>query len=528
MTGDFALTRRAFLRAAGVGGLALNGGVGGGMRRPPRAATCAGDFDGFDEYIQQAIADWQVPGAAVALVREGQVTFARGYGLRQAGKEGPVDENTIFAIASCTKSFTAAALALLVDRGKIRWDDALAECLPGLVLPESTDTARPTIRHALAHRTGLPAANMLWRGGAWDADEILRRLRHIVPDAAPGEKFLYNNLMYLAAGKIVEHAAGRPWSEFVQAELFAPLGMARSAAGTAGIDQIDNVAAPHAAVEGQVHTIDRHSPEAIGPAGTILSSAADMGRWLLFHLQRGRIRGRDLLSPARIDEMHAPVDQATAAPPADDRTPHAPMSRYGLGWFVNDHQGRAMVEHSGVQNGLVSWMAMLPNEQLGVVILSNNHQTGLNFALRSWLLDRLLGLPARDWSAIVREDYANGWQRELRESKAAFAARPVADMPPSLPVSSYAGTYENTLFGAIRVSGDNGRLALRFARRFSGHLEHRTGDAFRAYFDNPMLNDWLVTFALDRGQVVSLHAQEAPWAPEWYDDRDDLGNFRRT
>lgn len=236
--------------------------------------------------------------------------------------------------------------------------------------------------------------------------------------------------MYLAAGKAAEHAGGRSWSDLLQTALLEPLGMNRSLPDSTRLGEFDNLAAPHATIDGEVKACDRYCPDVIAPAGAIHSSAADMAKWLILHLDRGSFAGRELLSANRIDEMHTPAEP-TPEEAAANGVPKAPISRYGLGWFVNEHAGKKVVEHSGTQNGFVAWMAIMPDEGLGVVILSNHHQTGINSALRSWIFDRLLARPGYDWSSAVRKDYTQGWQRLLREAKTEFETRRPPEMPPA-------------------------------------------------------------------------------------------------
>ncbi|MBI3862463.1 MAG: serine hydrolase [Planctomycetia bacterium] len=515
------LTRREFVTVAGGAALAA-----GGLSEAARHARGAEALAGLDEFCRKAIAEWQVPGLALAVIGDGKLQLARGYGVRELGKGAPVTEDTVFSIASCTKSFTAAMLARLVDTGQLGWDDPLRKHLPEIILPTTAPGLEPSIRHALQHRTGLPTANMLWRSGEFGADEILRRVRWLTPMAAPGARMVYNNVMYLAAGKAAEHACGMPWGDFLRAEFFAPLGMTSTVTDSTQLATFDNLAAPHAPIEGKVQPITRYCPDVLGPAGTIHSTAVDMARWLILHLDRGRLGGRELLSAARVDEMHAPVEP-TQAELSSKGGPKAPISRYGLGWFVNEHAAETVVEHSGTQTGFVSWMALMPKKRLGVVILSNHHQTGLNYALRSWIFDRLLRRPEYDWISAIRADQSQGWRRLLREARAEFDARRPADLPPSRPLAEYAGDYESRLYGTIHVIAGEGQLKLKFGTHFHGDLKPWHGETFRAFFPNPRLDDWQVAFAISDGRVASLKVQEAPWAPQWYDDRDDLGEFVR-
>jgi len=485
-------------------------------------------LDGLDDYVATAMTRWEVPGLAIAVVQDGQVVHARGYGVRRVGAEARVDAETVFSIASCTKAFTAAALAKLVDEGKLQWDDPLARHLPALQLFDADLTSRVTIRQALAHRTGLPTANMLWRSGAFGSDEIVARLRWLPPVAPPGERFLYNNNLYLVVGKIAEQVSGKTWSEFLRTNLLQPLGMTSTAVDSSEVKGRENVAAPHASDTGRVQPIPPECPDVVAPAGAIHANVLDMAQWLKCHLGNGLCDGRPILSGDRIREMHTAPGRIAAAAPAEPGVPRAPIGNYGLGWFFNDHAGRQVIEHSGTQNGFVSWVAMLPDERLGLVVLANHHRTGLNSALRSWILDAILGRPPRDWSEIVRADYANGYQRLLREARAQFDAQRPAATQPSQPLARYAGRYVSQLYGPILVTVRNDRLRLQFGTRFDGELEHWQTDAFRSTFGNPRLDDWLVTFTLQNGAAAGLHAKESPWAPAWYDDADDLGDFQRA
>jgi CubicO group peptidase (beta-lactamase class C family) len=487
-----------------------------------------GRLDDLDGYVESAMERWGVPGLAFAIVEGGRVIRACGYGVRRIGTDAKVDAETVFPLASCTKAFTAAALAKLVDQGKLGWDDPMGQHLPDFRLSEADLTSKITIRHALTHRTGLPSANMLWRSGAFHSGEILARLRWLHPVAAPGERFLYNNNVYLIAGKIVEQVSGRSWSDFLHEEVLDPLRMHTSLADSSRVQRLSNVAAPHATDAGMLRVIPPFFPDSIAPAGAMHSNVLDMANWLVLHLEGGEFNGKQMLTATRMQEMHTPPQRTDPEPVLDQQTPRAPIGNYGLGWFFNEYAGHTIVEHSGTQNGFVSWVAMIPKERLGLVILANHHRTGINAALRSWIFDAILGRPERDWSESVRTDYTNGYQRLLREAKAQFEAKRPPPIRPSRPIPAYAGVYESRLYGRLRVVVKDESLGIRFGTRFEGDLEHWHGDAFRATFPNPRLDDWLVTFTITDSEVTKLHVKESPWAPAWYDDADDLGEFIRA
>jgi hypothetical protein len=253
----------------------------------------------------------------------------------------------------------------------------------------------------------------------------------------------------------------------------------------------------------------------------------DLAQWITLQLEQGRYDGSQIIAPDRIAEMHAAPRRDQVHSPANVEIPSAPMSNYGLGWFFNVHGGRRVIEHSGTQNGFVAWVALLPEEHAGLVVLSNHHRTGLNVAIRSWILDALLQRSPRDWSEEVRADYTTGYQRQLREAKAEFESQRPASFSPPRAITDYAGRYEHELYGDVDIAPNGDRLTLRFGSRFEGELRHWQNDAFRVLFSNPLLDDWLVTFAVKEGTVTGLHVKESPWAPAWYEDAEDLGTFQR-
>jgi hypothetical protein len=304
--------------------------------------------------------------------------------------------------------------------------------------------------------------------------------------------------------------------------------MTSTVATNADARSVGNVAAPHANISGKTQTIERYCPDVIAPSGTIHSNAVDMARWLLFQLESGRRREMPVLSQARLEEMHRPPSELPEECEQPASTHRTPISNYGLGWFFNDHQGTTVVEHSGTQNGFVAWVALVPSERLGFVLLSNDHRTGLNYALRSWLLDACRGLPERDWSEIVWRDYSTGYQRLLTDAKAQFETNRLTGTTPSQPMREYLGTYASQLYGPVRILGGDDSLALEFGSRFHGQLTHWSKDSFRVHFDNPMQEDWLLNFKFAEHQIKALDVSVAPWAPDWYEDGQQLGEFDRA
>jgi hypothetical protein len=267
----------------------------------------------------------------------------------------------------------------------------------------------------------------------------------------------------------------------------------------------------------------------VAPTGGIHSNLTNLAQWLIFHLEPEVQRRVSLLSPARLQELHAaPSEKSENAIPVKPNTPHAPITRYGLGWFFNDHRGHAIVEHSGVQNGFVTWIAMVPSERFGVAILTNRDRVGINYALRSWLMDACFGFPVSDWSEKVRLDYKNGYQRLLREAEQKFTAEKKQGTTPSHPIAAYVGTYASPLYGSIHIAKEKNGLALQLGSRFHGRMTHWSDESFRVTFEEPLHEDWLVTFSSSNGTLTGMSAKEAPWAPDWYEDAEDFGRFERS
>ena len=515
-------TRRRFLRV--VASIGVVGAIDKYLSFADELSPTG--LGGLDDYVEQAMPRWDVPGLAIAVVQNGNVIHTRGYGVRCVGEDARVDAETVFPIASCTKPFAAAAIARLIDKGTLQWDDPISQHLPTLQLFDKDLTATVTIRQALSHRTGLPTANMLWRNGTFDSDEILARLRFLKPVAAPGKKFIYNSNLYLVLGKLVERVSGKKWDVFLRNELVTPLGMKSTVADSLGIKGRNNVAAPHASDAGKLQRVERYCPDVVAAAGAIHSNVRDMAQWLKLHLEGGERGCQSIVSEARLKEMHAAPQHAERDQAAESQDPVVSMENYGLGWFFNHQGGRQVVEHSGNANGFVSWVAMIPQERLGLVVLANHHNTGLHLALRMWIFDALLGRKPRDWSERVRTGFDKVRDR-FRKAKSRYAAARPADVTVPRALSEYAGRYTSTLYGEVVIAEKEGKLILQFGNRFEGELQHWEKESFRAFFPNQRLDDWLVTFETQNGRVIRLGVKESPWAPADYADAEDLGEFHR-
>jgi CubicO group peptidase (beta-lactamase class C family) len=471
------------------------------------AAAQEAPLQGFDEYLNQAMRAWEAPGLAIAVVKNDKVVFAKGYGVRKLGEPAPVTEKTIFAIGSSSKAFTAAALALLVDEGKIKWDDPVIKHLKDFTLYDPYVTREMTVRDLLCHRSGLERGEPLWYGSALDRNEILRRVRYQKPAWSFRSRFGYNNIMFLAAGQIIPAVTGKSWDDFVKERLFTPLGMTASSASVTALKNFDNVATPHAKLEDKAQAIPWRLIDNIAPAGSINSNVVDLAQWLRLQLGEGVYENRKLISPAAVKAMHDPQTIISNDPQLALMMPDAHCTSYGLGWFLHDYHDRKIIQHGGSIDGMIALVGMMPEEKLGVAILTNLNGNQLPWALMYRVFDAYLGRPAQDWSAKILTT-RNGLLERARAAAKKLEEAQVKGAKPSLALEQYAGVYQDEMYGEAKVTVEQGKLALRYSETFSGALEHWHYDTFRVKWSNPVLTEALVTFTLNaQGKVGEMKVQ---------------------
>jgi CubicO group peptidase (beta-lactamase class C family) len=409
------------------------------------AAGQARPLEGFDELVGRALRELAHPGVAIAVVRGDSVVYARGFGVRRLGDPAPVDERTLFAIGSASKAFTGLAMAMLVDEGKVAWDAPVTDYLPDLVLSDPYVTRQLTIRDALTHRSGLARTDLVWISGQFDADELLRRLR-FVPVTGFRSQYGYQNLMYLAAGKVVAKASGlASWNAFVEQRIFAPLGMGASSTSVRALAGQANVARPHAVIDDTLRAVPFRDADVVGPAGSINSNAVDMARWLRFQLGDGK----PLLSGRALAETRTPQFTLRRTARPGGREGH--FSAYGAGWFLEDYHGRFVVHHGGNIDGMTSLVAFLPDERVGVAVLTNMNGSPLPTALVYTVFDRFLGRPPRDRVAELVEARTRAAARAA-EAEARLESERAKGTSPSLALARYAGVYADSASGDVRVA----------------------------------------------------------------------------
>ena len=461
----------------------------------------------LDAQVAAILADGGAPGLAIGIVEHGKVTWAKGYGVRRLGRPERVDARTLFQIGSTTKAFTAAALAMLVDEGKLAWDDKVADRLPGFQLSDPTATRAVTVRDLLAHRTGLRAGEGDLMGlprSDFSRDEEVHNLRFFKLAAPVGTTYAYNNMGYIAAGAVLEKVSGRRWEDFTRSRILRPLGMTASTteegAWLARADRAwahDHRPDPAPGL-GPMEVLDPalEVGAAIAPAGIITSNVEEMSRWIAVQLAHGRRpAGAALWTPARTDDMWAAsvaIPLGPLPPELAEATPHA--ASYGLGWDLIDWRGHRMLIHAGGTMGFRSVIALLPDEDVGFVILQNSVDAEVVNPIRNLLLDHYTKSAPVDWPSR----YAALKRKRLPAAQDAvkLMTPPPGAKPPSLAASTVTGDFAVNWYGRVTVREAAGVLEMRFTRtaQMSARLTPFDGDTYLARWRNPMAPICLVSF----------------------------------
>jgi CubicO group peptidase (beta-lactamase class C family) len=467
---------------------------------PSVAHAQAKPLKDLDEYITRSMADWKIPGLALAIVRNDSVILAKGYGVKTLGKPDRVNEQTLFAIGSSSKAFTALSVAMLVDEGKVRWDDPATKYLPGFQMYDPYVTRELTVRDLLTHRSGLSRGDMLWYGTDLPRDSILYHARYLKPTWSLRSHFGYQNIMYLAAGQLTARLTGKSWDQVMRDRIFTPLGMRASNTSVRELDRLPNVASPHDEIEDTVRVIPYHNIDNIAPAGSINSNVLDMAQWIRFQLSGGKVGGKQLLSAGAFNETHTPQTIMPLEGPWKLMMQDAHFASYGMGWLLHDYRGRKIVQHGGNIDGMHALVAMMPEEKTGLVILTNLGGNFLTYALMFRVFDAYLKQPPKDWSAELLKGFKELVAQGKAEEKTREAKR-MKGTSPSLPLEKYAGTYSDSMYGEASVRANGGKLVLRYGTMV-GDLEHWQHDTFRSLWRQKSQGKTFVSFDLDADSKV--------------------------
>ena len=463
-------------------------------------------LDGLDQFIEKGMGEWSIPGLSVSVVKDGDIVFAKGFGVRKLGANDLVDENTIFGVASTTKAMTVTALAMLVDEGKISWDDRVRDHLPWFELSDPWVSDIVTIRDLLSHKVGLGrlTGNRLIFMPDRDRRTILKHVRHMPFEIPFRSGYLYSNMMYMVAGLIIEAVEGKTWDEFLPERLFEPLGMTTASTTINAISDDDNAAWPHQEINGSVQIIPRRNFDNVGPAASVNASASDMAKWMLLNLgEPGTFGDKLLVSKHVMTEIFQPQYVFEVRDPMTGN-----FSAYTMGWNAGYYEKHRILQHGGATDGINSLILLMPEEDLGIFIAGNLF-CELRPAVASWILDRFLDIERdHNWSELYLQQYLSEKESLLEERKKMEEAR-ITGTSTTLPLSSYTGRYVDKVYDDVEVKingegllelcfwGDPGAVAT---------LEHWHFDTFRATWKNPAMREKFVNFDLDQeGNVRQLN-----------------------
>ncbi len=469
-------------------------------------AQVPSELEGLEQFITNGMADWGIPGLAISIVKDGEVIYAKGFGVRKLGEDEKVDEHTLFGIASTTKAMTATALGMLVDEGKIHWDDRVRDHLPWFELSDPWVSDVVTIRDLLSHQVGIGrlTGNRLVFMPHRDRRTILGHVRHQPLEVPFRSGYVYSNMMYMVAGEVIEGATGISWDDFLPQRLFRPLGMSSANVSITQISEGDNAAWPHQEIEGVVQAIPRRNFDNVGPSASVNASALDMAQWMMLNLgEPGRYKDSMLVSPGTMNDIYQPQHVFSAADPLAGS-----FSAYAMGWNTGRYEDYRRLQHSGGTDGMNSLITLLPEIDLGIFVAGNLF-CGFRPAIVNRIIDAYLGIERKDdWHEIYFGRHKNLMESAQSRRDAIEKAR-IPETVTSLPLESYTGIYHDKVYDDVRVTiGANGRLQLCFwdDPEMVAELEHWHFDTFRASWKNPAMREKFVNFDLDsQGRVSHLN-----------------------
>jgi CubicO group peptidase (beta-lactamase class C family) len=484
----------------------------------------------IDAYVARVMKAFDVPAVSLAIVKDGKVLLAKGYGVRRMGEPAPADAKTNFGIASNTKVFTAVALGLLAEEGKLQWDAPVVRYLPWFQMWDPYVTRELTVRDLLVHRSGLGlgAGDLLWwPSSTYTRRQIAERLRYIRPATSFRSAYAYDNVLYLIAGEVIESLSGQSYEDFISARILNKVGMSGSNVRHSDAAKAGNIAAPHAPVDGTVRPIAPFDSDNTNPAGGINSNAEDMARWMNVFLARGRLAdGSRLFSEATWRQVTTPVTPMPIGSPSPELAAQRPNFRgYALGLNAQDYRGRKVLMHTGGLPGYVSRVLMIPDLNVGIAVLTNQESGAAFDSIAFHAADHFLGATDTDWLAAYQTVDARQQASVTAAEQKASTARNTASRP-SLPLAGYAAAYSDAWYGDVVIEEQAGRLVMRFTKTPSlvGDLEHWQYDTFLVKWrDRELRADAYVTFALNPdGTVEQAKMVAASPAVDFSFDFQDL------
>jgi CubicO group peptidase (beta-lactamase class C family) len=460
--------------------------------------------DSLDAYVEKALTDWQIPGVAVCVVKDGKVVVMKGYGIKEIGTSNKVDENTLFMIGSNSKAFTATALAMLAVDKKLSLDSPVKKYLPDFKLYDPWVTKEANIRDLLCHRLGFETfqGDFIYFDSDLTTAEVREKFGRVKPEYSFRSHWGYTNAAFMTAGEIIPKVSGQSWAEFLKEKIFTPLGMSNTLALSKDIHTASNKATAHTVAQGVLKKIPYGNIDNLAAAGSISSSINDMSHWVLAQLNYGRYEGKQVIPEAVMVQTWRPHSiLGNGGHPFNK----AHFQLYGLGWFLDEYSGRKIVAHTGGVNGFVTSVTLVPEENLGIIVLTNTDANSFFASLKDEILDAYLGLPYRNYSQVRLDSYKTEQQEEafwLKQKQDTIAM----NRPTTLPLTTYAGNYQHEVYGKMTIAMENKKLVARFEHHHGRFaiLEPLGGNRFLATFNDPLYGIKVWPFTTANGKVRSV------------------------
>jgi CubicO group peptidase (beta-lactamase class C family) len=460
--------------------------------------------DSLDKYVQRALADWKIPGVAVCIVKDGKVVVMRGYGVKESGNSDKVDENTLFGIGSNTKAFTATALAMLDADKKLSLDDKVQRWLPDFKLYDPWVAKEATVRDLLCHRLGFETfqGDFMYFDSDLSLQEVRERFAKVKPLYGFRSRWGYTNAAFMTAGEILPKVTGKTWAQFIHDSIFVPLDMNNSLVLSSAMPSTPNKSAAHTVVNGVIKKVPYGKLENMAGAGAISSSANDLSHWVIMQLNNGKYNNRQIVPSSAIAQTRTPNSILGNGGALFNK---AHFALYGLGWFLQEYNGRKIVYHTGGVNGFVTSVTLIPEEKLGIVVLTNTDANNFYEALKWEIMDAYMDLPYRNYSNVYlgfqkQQDSATAkWTEEKRDT---IAMR----IKPSVPLSNFLGTYKHDIYGTMTVAMEQDKAVARFEHHKGRYavLEALGGNRFLATFNDPLYGTKVWPFTIENGKVKSV------------------------
>ncbi|MCP2520170.1 serine hydrolase [Candidatus Aminicenantes bacterium AC-335-A11] len=462
------------------------------------------NLKGFDKFVLKTMKEWNVPGLAISIVKDEKVVLAKGYGFRDIKKKLEVTPKTLFAIGSCTKAFTAVALGILVDEGKLDWDKPVREYLPFFKLKDQFASERITPRDLLCHRSGLPRHDLVWYNSSYSREELIRRLRYLEPSQDFRYKWQYQNLMFVVAGYLVEKITGKTWEEFVRERIFKPLGMKNSNFSVEDSKKSPDFALPYYKKNGKIIEIPFRNIDNVGPAGSINSNVEEMAKWVILNLNKGKLNEKQIISETNINQIHSP--QMVISQPI--RYDELFYSSYGMGWVITAYRGHLLLQHGGGIDGFTALVSFMPKDKIGMVILTNLSGTPLPTIIAYNVYDRLLGLDEVPWNERIKKEVQKAKAQAEKARKEKDKDRKL-NTKPSHPLEDYTGEYENPGYGIIKIEKEGDHLKATY-NSITYTLTHYHYDVFELKNELLEITKKVAFFMDKKGNINSLSIQMEP------------------